>query len=586
MDFASVLIRTIKNQKDGLILINGAWGSGKTHYLKNKFRNLYNERQVYYISLLGVKSITDFKNKIIRVTYLDSPQSLETLKTLAQYSLKNIKNELGDTFLKGVELFTGAIQERVLNSLNGVFILDDIERVDEDIRNDILTYCYQNQQSKKIDNSDISEITYVLVGNFSSENDLSIQHKEKLISDELPFFGLDIFDFIEQKKTDKKIDITTITSVINTLELKNLRIIEKIIYKVNEVVINMSNPGVPDSSSFSLFVKNISICVLLKERYNFRRDTFDVYESEQLTRLIPNSEDTNKSSEQKNKEQLFDKIYEIQYQSQLLDYIFNIESAKDLADTFLPITSETSNDDYAYLSNPHLLSINESEYVESLRKAILAPQELILKKWLIAVKNYTNGIKNKYINEIDDLTINSINKIKESFSDDEIVEYTESKFKNVNYIEAIHFSENMDEFGQFFLNKYLEIRLNREKEEIIKKIKTGRWLNVGSEIMREPFKSKLLETIGIEKFIVGFKKSWTARDILDFSNHIKNTYTPIHVIHNPGEIKHLRNLNQQVIKHLNDLTPSFKYGALNQLKDCIQKILDQNKNRLHPNVNH
>jgi hypothetical protein len=134
MDFASVLIRTIDNKKDGLILINGLWGSGKTYYLNNDFKRLYSDRPVYYISLLGVRNISDFKNKIIKVAYLDSPQGLESIMGLTQSSLNTIQGELGDIFLKGIEVFTGAIHESVLNSLNGVFILDDIERIEEDIQ--------------------------------------------------------------------------------------------------------------------------------------------------------------------------------------------------------------------------------------------------------------------------------------------------------------------------------------------------------------------------------------------------------------------------------------------------------------------
>ncbi|NXZ88979.1 hypothetical protein HZI30_18755 [Serratia fonticola] len=571
MDFASVLIRTIDNKKDGLILINGLWGSGKTYYLNNVFKELYSDRPVYYISLLGIKNTTDFKNKIIKVAYLDSPQGLESLMELTRSSLNTIQGELGDTFLKGVEVFTGAIQERVLNSLNGVFILDDIERIEEDIQYEILTYCYQNQQSKNIDK--MSEVTYIFVGNFSSETDLNIRHKEKLISDELPFPGINTLDFIEKKEMEQKVDIRVIALVIDSLELKNLRIIEKITDKINEVVANMSHSGTPDPGSFVYFVKNISTCILLKEKYNFRRDTFDDYENGRLLRLMPGSKDTNKSPEQKTKEQLFDKIDGVKYQTQLLDYIFNMESAKDLADIFLPITSKTNKDDYAYLSTPHLLDINESEYTESLKKAILRLNESSLKKWLIAVRNYTNNIKDKYINEIDGLSVNSINNVKESFSDNEILEYVESQFQNVTYVEAIHFSENMDEFGQFFRDKYFKIRLNREKEEIIRKITTDGWISVGNEIMREPFRSKLLESIGVENIILGFENSWTTRDILDFSNHIKNIYTPGHAIHNPDEINYLEFLNEKTTKLLDSLTPSFKYGAINQLKNCIDNIL-------------
>lgn len=577
IDFGSVLVRSITTNSNGLILINGKWGSGKTYYLTNKFKTIYHEMPIYYMSLLGVNNIDDFKNKLVKTAYLDSPHEIEGLNELIKSALNSFKRSAGDAFSQGVEFFSGAIKERVLNKLEGVFIIDDIERIDTSLRQEILTYCYQNQQNTLIQNTK-STVTYIFVGNFSNENDVIIAHKEKLISDEIIFPGIESSEFIIQKIIKHNICTDTLTTIIRSLSITNLRIIEKIISKINCILELIPTSDTPSPGSFSSFVNNISACVLLKEQYGFRRDTFDKYKKEQISRFLSTIDREGQNEKDTEIESVFDKISALdEHKEKLFNYTFNIESAKDLFHIFLPITSEMKEEDYAYLQEPHLTDIDENSYARSLRDAILKTNNPPLSKWLKAVRNYTAHKEKMYVREIKEITNEVIRKKRESFSHDEILRFVKNRFPQVEYIEDIHFSEDMDEHEKYFKEKYFEIRKGKAKKKIITKMTEQGWLQVGQEITREPFRTQLLGIIGVKNIINALEKCWSPRDILDFRSTLTSTYTYIRLYHKPSEIHHLTALSNELSNMICTMEPSFKLGAIIQLKETIEQILTQQK---------
>ena len=78
----SVLIRILQEPRDGLILINGRWGVGKTHFLQYEFKKFYNNVSHFYMSALGLNSLQDFKDRMLSVTYLENSSEIEKLGVL------------------------------------------------------------------------------------------------------------------------------------------------------------------------------------------------------------------------------------------------------------------------------------------------------------------------------------------------------------------------------------------------------------------------------------------------------------------------------------------------------------------------
>ncbi|HDC4503520.1 TPA: hypothetical protein O8U24_001545 [Enterobacter kobei] len=231
--FVTKLIPLIETDRDGLLFIDGAWGTGKTHFIKTRLKDLYDKNTYFYISLLGISSLEDFKSKIIECYYLaDSENITNQINSIADSAslLRGSPDDSG--VIKSLFNSIGAsIKGKVLSSLSGIFILDDIERVDkEEVTSLILNYChtlYSQKESRELD--------FIVVGNTSKEANFEITHKEKLISDTISFTPNfeELCDIILPRlsplpETDKQ----AFLNIIKNQGIVNLRIINRCIDKI------------------------------------------------------------------------------------------------------------------------------------------------------------------------------------------------------------------------------------------------------------------------------------------------------------------------------------------------------------------
>lgn len=136
---------------DYAVMINGEWGSGKTHFWNNKLRqrieNIRNaEGNLYktiYISLYGVNSLEEISKKIFLET---NPFMSKALKKFTNGATGNYLPEYVKTGVDIANLY-GAIQptnvqtdfSKVFSTVDKVLCFDDLERANIDIV-DILGY--------------------------------------------------------------------------------------------------------------------------------------------------------------------------------------------------------------------------------------------------------------------------------------------------------------------------------------------------------------------------------------------------------------------------------------------------------------
>lgn len=74
--FITKLVPLINQEREGLLFIDGRWGSGKTYFIHKKLKSYYSDQPIFYISLLGITSLADFKSKIIECYYLEGAENL------------------------------------------------------------------------------------------------------------------------------------------------------------------------------------------------------------------------------------------------------------------------------------------------------------------------------------------------------------------------------------------------------------------------------------------------------------------------------------------------------------------------------
>ncbi|EAW8170517.1 P-loop NTPase fold protein [Citrobacter youngae] len=567
-ELISNLIRLLSEPRDGLILINGDWGVGKTYFLQNEFKEFYTTKTLFYMSVLGLNSLQDFKDRIVNITYLDDGVGVDKIKALASNAAVAIAQDenVGKLADKMMSAFSGAMKDYVLKDLQGIFVIDDLERISQELRDEIATFCLQRYQ-------DDNRLDYILVGNFSDQSSQILNHKEKVVSDEI-HFSLDNFsDFLDGKlKNISNHDKVLISQVIIGFEVTNLRIINRVINKLLPLI----NSSLWNSDIKTADITNLvsSLCahIILKEDFAYQSDEFyNRFISSSLKTLVSDDKKGTDTISKRENELLNITAYK-SFNGLMAQYCFNIISHQDILPFIFTKNTPLQKKDYADLLYPEQFDISEEDYCEEIRDVILKASSPTLSTWLIATKNYLRLSKLKYIPEIKGLTKNKIEKIKLSFSDLEIEKYFRDSFNNIDSLPLHVITRDDDEFHNFFVGKYIEITKNKKIESIKVKMCKDGWGAVDVEIQQSDFKYNIFEMLGVEEIVDGVKMSWSIQDIKLFTNHISALYSFLNLSdYLSGELPYLNKLLITLVPFERKMKRSFRRGAIIELNQALAK---------------
>lgn len=565
----SVLIRILEEKRDGLILINGEWGVGKTYFLQTEFKKYYSNKNHFYLSTLGLNSLQDFKDRMLSITYLNNPSEIRQLGELTSSAASVLTQEerTGKLTEQIISTFSGAMRDYVLKDLSGVFIIDDLERIPQPLRDEIATFCLQSYQND-------NQLDFILVGNFSKQSDELLGHKEKVVSDEIYFSINNIAEILEKKLEpleEKHREL--ISQVIIGFEEKNLRIINRVISKLLPLFEEQdSGKKIPD-----IDIKNLvsSLCahIILKEKFSYQENDFhDNYITSSLKTLTTSSEeDPDKIS--KEESNLLNITAYRTYNDLMVPYCFNVISQKDIIPFVFNFQEPLKKSDYATLAQPEWYNISESDYVDEIKKVIFKTTSPTLHAWLIATNNYLRLSKSNYIPRIKGLTNKVIEENKKSFSDDEIKTYFLETAPNIDDIPLHILRRDGNELHNYFLNKYSEIIKKDKIDKLKEKMNSAGWCAIDMDIYQSKFKFNLLETLDVELIINGIKNTWSIHDIQMFSNHLSSLYKFSNLAdYLSAELPHLKKLHSSINAHHKKITSSFRRGAIIELTDCVKRI--------------
>lgn len=171
-----------------VIMLSGAWGSGKTHFWDNEIREKLDKN--IYISLYGKKSILDIENEVLTKSILkELPDDNKIVENLSLFG--SITKNIANIFVPNSGEKLEDIKNKLINSFGknslkeGVAIcFDDFERKSQDIDlNDLFGFITQLATSFKckvviILNSDVFE---------GKEKEIFTTVKEKSVSKYLMF---------------------------------------------------------------------------------------------------------------------------------------------------------------------------------------------------------------------------------------------------------------------------------------------------------------------------------------------------------------------------------------------------------------
>ena len=193
----SILDYVRSDYTDYAIMINGEWGSGKTHFWNNKIRKKIESLQLngkryttIYMSLYGISNLEEISKKI----FIETTQLMD--KNLRKFMITNVQTTIPEYSKTGIDMsnFFGVTQNgdkvnyaEFFSTDDKVLCFDDLERANVDVI-DILGYinnfvehdhiktiiiCNEKELSTKLKSSNLEMKTFIATYLLDKQGDLN-----------------------------------------------------------------------------------------------------------------------------------------------------------------------------------------------------------------------------------------------------------------------------------------------------------------------------------------------------------------------------------------------------------------------------
>ena len=233
------VLNTLDESKDSVILLDGKWGSGKTHLL-NEFIKNYTKHPIYYVSLLGKRNVDDINTSLYMEVHRD----------------RVIENVIPSSVSPFANIPTLDYALKIKEGCSYIVILDDLERYASSHYDEFLSYV-SSLVLRGVKVIVVSNLSYLGAGekfNFD-------MYKEKIFDH---IYKTDLFstDVLERKfKEHYKYFDDSLIKLLNS----NIRIVDKVesfLENIDKVLLN----NVPRDKDYKILL--YYVIVLLTTFYN------------------------------------------------------------------------------------------------------------------------------------------------------------------------------------------------------------------------------------------------------------------------------------------------------------------------------
>ena len=125
------LIALLEDQDNKVIALTGKWGTGKTYLWKGVAAELFEKgetnKQPIYVSLFGVKSITDLKLRILQNAYSKNAKAVKNVLSAGGGIIKDFIKWYAGVSIDSAALGAALIWFQAL-AKDSLIVIDDIER--------------------------------------------------------------------------------------------------------------------------------------------------------------------------------------------------------------------------------------------------------------------------------------------------------------------------------------------------------------------------------------------------------------------------------------------------------------------------
>ncbi|WP_291560065.1 MULTISPECIES: P-loop NTPase fold protein [unclassified Clostridium] len=462
-----VLNRIFSNQNTRInykqcILVNGAWGIGKTHFIQNYFSVNQDRYEFIYITVFGKNSVKDIEKSIL----------INSLSGFKNLDKENGVAKVTKTLLKDVsEKFLGINIENYINS----FSIEDIPCDLSENKHKIICFDDIERKSDSIEMKDLlglierakSKFNVIIVGNLDelekSDTEIFNRYKEKVIDNII---------------TINSFDRHTLSSILKNMKFKNTDVIIDV-YLSGNISFGKSLNGktilANKISNLRIFMKYAELIIKLEsclEPYSLEEDIAKMCKAVIYDYYFP-GEDKKKNSMNFDKFNIYKTIKKIFLNEDIERdefreyFVANSEIRKDIVSIYSAYRlnenqfDELINKIYIKIKNSDLDYFMKQRNVISLVSALnevkRIDQSTVNKLFKICIELYSpeNYTRHEKLNCLD---WNSIDNYGNEIECDKI---TRSFIEKTN-------QKCEEKFKQFINSKYEEAKQNKDYEEIIK----------------------------------------------------------------------------------------------------------------------
>lgn len=274
-------LQIIEQLKDSshppILLLDGAWGIGKTHLIYNELCPLIESNpqefgDYHYVSAFGIKSVTEFQDQIVSLYISNQEEGSKYLDGLTRLSGKLARICGADASEAGViqgviSGTTGFLRQKAIQNMKDVtLVVDDLERLtDEKLIADIMGTCLRFAEHNKIKIIAVANAT-AFKDKTKVEKSFSDVIKLTRTTEELRTIISDIYD----GKLDAVVEHTLFQTInhaqMHKLDINNLRVLQR---AVNRTIKLMNRINLIEGVNEKLCAERLTQHIVLITLYSY-----------------------------------------------------------------------------------------------------------------------------------------------------------------------------------------------------------------------------------------------------------------------------------------------------------------------------
>ncbi|MCL1077524.1 hypothetical protein D5R81_04290 [Parashewanella spongiae] len=568
-----------------MVLLDGVWGSGKTHFVREQLTpsletKLFNDNQnrSAYLSVYGLSSINDFRDKILSLRYFKKEKTSWYSKLGANTIDAAFKNEgYKGSISSIVSGIAGVAKHKLFEHLSDfILIVDDLERLqDKKLVAQILGECFNLADRKNV--------KVIVIANSKHMEKGSYKDFEKVFSDQINFklTDIEVVNIIKNQFEEIQVDVAQLMNALNnSKDVKNLRIIKRAFTRFHKLSAELSKVKDIDIKASQRFIFNqILLLCNASLSHGITKSEISSYDPSAFF-----GEKDSETEEGKKHLRIESSIESYPYQltDNMIDFCYEgVYRFKDLkSELKLPETNNHSELDAFIMISPVKHEPQELKIaIIKLHNTIISSEKISLFKWMTFCDQYLYFIENGFINS-EELSSKSViielskNKAVESFD----LTPDEERFYHHNFI-----CKDLESIYDCLKNELKGLQKKSEIEKFTHSLVQS-WVTVREQFRDKYHHKAILHTL-TEKDIDSMLANWSASDFWDFGGYLKYRFEFNNIEeYFSDELSTLKVFLNKLTTYENQLKPCIKKGAVNQLLKSLIEVITKLEIRIETKI--